>query len=125
MSCTASAKATASGSVMPPGAHSIAEKRSSMGKPGPMAARTASMTSSAKRKRPSLLPPYASERRFVSGERNWWISQPWPAWSISMSKPARLTSAAPSAKRRTAWAICSCVMARTAVPVGRTPSLGP
>lgn len=68
--------------------------RTSMGKDRPTAARTFSTTSRGKRIRFSKLPPQRSVRWLVSSEMNWWSSQPWPMWIITMSKPQALAVAA-------------------------------
>lgn len=47
-----------------------------------------------KRIRFSKLPPQRSVRWLVSSEMNWWSSQPWPMWIITMSKPQALAVAA-------------------------------
>ena len=99
--------------------------RSSMGNPGPTSARTAASTSRAKRTRFSSEPPYSSWRWLNHGERNWLISQPWPACTMTIWNPARLARPAALAYAATMSAICSCVSALTGNPSGRTPSDGP
>ena len=54
--------------MSPPGAQSVAEMRTDIGFCSGHAARQAVKTSSGKRMRFSMLPPYASVRWFVSGE---------------------------------------------------------
>jgi hypothetical protein len=50
--------------------------------------RTAANTSTRKRLRFCIAPPYLSTRRFMRGDRNWLNMYPWAAWSSMMSKPA-------------------------------------
>ena len=60
---------TVSAFVVPPAIQSVAEMRTLIGLSAGHAARTASHTSSGKRRRFARLPPYASSRRFVIGDR--------------------------------------------------------
>ena len=115
----------ASSSSYPPGTYSSALMRSSMGKPGPTAARTASSTSSKKRQRFSVEPPYSSVRLLTAGERNWLKSQPWPAWIITISNSARLARPAAVPKAAAISWIRDWGISCTWLPLGSTSAEGP
>ncbi len=57
----------------PQPASSSTDRRMNNGLCAGQLARTASVTSMAKRMRLSSEPPYSSLRRLARGERNWWI----------------------------------------------------
>ena len=94
--------------------------RTSMGKDRPTAARTFSTTSRGKRIRFSKLPPQRSVRWLVSSEMNWWSSQPWPMWIITMSKPQALAFTAPSAKASAIRSMSASVISSTVSPHSST-----
>ena len=65
------AVSTVSSSVSPPSTQSVADSRMPIGFSAGQALRQASKTSSGKRRRFSIVPPYSSLRVLLSGERNW------------------------------------------------------
>ncbi len=65
----ACATRTVSSSVWPSSTQSVAEIRTVIGRSAGHTARIAANTSSGQRSRPSTSPPYASVRRFVTGDR--------------------------------------------------------
>ncbi|SLI27835.1 Uncharacterised protein [Mycobacteroides abscessus subsp. abscessus] len=66
----ARAISTASSTVLPPSAQSVAEMRTDSGRSAGHTCLIASNTRSGNRSRLSRLPPYSSVRRLASGERN-------------------------------------------------------
>ena len=117
--------AMTSASSMPPGIHSSAEMRISMGKRGPTASRHARNTCNGNRIRFSIEPPYASVRWLNRGLKNWSISQPCPKCKNTMSKPARRASTHACAQQAAVRPIMSGVIARTSTPSSRTKASGP
>ena len=82
------ASASRSASDRPPGAQSVAETRTDIGLSAGHAVRIALNTSSGKRARFSIDPPYSSVRRLVSGEMKDDSRYPCAACISTMSKPA-------------------------------------
>ena len=68
---SARARATLCARSQPPSTQSVAEMRTPTATDDGTAARTASNTRNTSRIRFSRLPPYASSRALLSGDRNW------------------------------------------------------
>jgi hypothetical protein len=79
---------------------------------GPMASLTASTTSTVKRRRPAIEPPYASVRRLVESARNWWSRKPFAPCSSTPSKPASMALREAVTKSATVRAMSSRVISR-------------
>jgi hypothetical protein len=86
----------------------------------PIAAATASVTSTANRMRFSTDPPHSSVRRLVPGARNWWMRYPFAPCSSTPSKPASIALRAADTKSSMVARI-SCAVSS----LGTTKSLGP
>ena len=103
--------------------YSSALTRMPIAMPGPIAARTAAITASGKRRRLASEPPNSSSRRFEAGDMNCCSRWPCPAVTSIPSKPASRRCSAlrtwPSttasiSPRVMAWGICAVGLQRTA-----------